>query len=92
MWSWSAADPGPEAVDRRDSGNAGSTTWSVLRRPADALALPPLEADPSVNAFIVAGPANAMAGMEICWEARLLASFERPLYICMICRSPCRRT
>ena len=49
-------------------------------------ALRHLEADPSANAFVVAGAESAMAGMEICWEARLLASFERPIYICMISR------
>jgi diguanylate cyclase (GGDEF)-like protein len=49
-------------------------------------ALRHLEADPSANAFVVAGAESTMAGMEICWEARLLASFERPIYICMIAR------
>lgn len=47
-------------------------------------ALRQLEADTAVNAFIVAGQESTMAGMETCWEARLLASFERPIYICMI--------
>ncbi|WP_374547774.1 diguanylate cyclase, partial [Rhodoblastus sp.] len=28
----------------------------------------------------------AMAAMEVCWEARLLASFERPIYICMVAK------
>ncbi len=39
-----------------------------------------------VNAMIVVESRNATPGPEICWEARLLESFERPLYICLICR------
>ena len=39
-----------------------------------------------VNAMIVVESRHATPGPEICWEARLLESFERPLYICLICR------
>jgi two-component system cell cycle response regulator len=47
-------------------------------------ALAHLKEDQAANAFIVAGAESAMAGMEICWEGRLLASFERPIYICLL--------
>lgn len=47
-------------------------------------ALAHLKEDQAANAFIVAGMESAMAGMEICWEGRLLASFERPIYICLL--------
>jgi two-component system, cell cycle response regulator len=50
---------------------------------ADA-ALQLIRTDDSVNAIIVVDGANATPGPEICWEARLLASVERPLYICLI--------
>jgi diguanylate cyclase (GGDEF)-like protein len=40
-----------------------------------------------VNAMIVAdSPGHATSGVEICWEARLLEAFDRPLYICLISR------
>ena len=39
-----------------------------------------------VNAMIVVESRNATPGPEICWEARQLESFERPLYIGLICR------
>jgi diguanylate cyclase (GGDEF)-like protein len=36
--------------------------------------------------MIVVESRDATPGPEICWEARLLESFERPIYICLICR------
>jgi diguanylate cyclase (GGDEF)-like protein len=47
-------------------------------------ALSHLKEDQAANAFIVAGAESAMAGKEICQEGRLLASFERPIYICLL--------
>ncbi|MBB4199400.1 hypothetical protein CCR94_06085 [Rhodoblastus sphagnicola] len=38
--------------------------------------------DRELNAFIVANDKDA--GAEICWEARLLSSFERPIYVCLV--------
>lgn len=39
----------------------------------------------AVNAMIVLDSRNrATPGVEICWEARLLETFDRPLYICLI--------
>lgn len=52
--------------------------------PQEALAH--VAAHEDVNAMIVVESRDAMPGPEICWEARLLESFERPLYICLICR------
>ena len=43
-----------------------------------------LESDRDINAFIVVNDGNAGAGAEICWEARLLSSFERPIYVCLV--------
>lgn len=47
-------------------------------------ALAHIRADDSVNAILVLDCAHATPGPEICWEARLLSSVERPLYICLI--------
>jgi len=49
-------------------------------------ALVHVAAHEDVNAMIVVETRDATPGPEICWEARLLESFERPLYICLICR------
>jgi diguanylate cyclase (GGDEF)-like protein len=42
-----------------------------------------LDSDQDINAFIVVEGADADAGVEICWEARLLSNFERPIYVCL---------
>ncbi|WP_296711541.1 diguanylate cyclase [Rhodoblastus sp.] len=49
-----------------------------------ASALAYLKEDQAANAFIVAGVESATAGMDICREGRLLASFQRPIYICLL--------
>lgn len=49
-----------------------------------ARALACLKEDQTADAFLVAGAESAMAGLEICREGRLLASFERPIYICLL--------
>jgi len=43
-----------------------------------------LESDQTINAFVVVNAKDADAGAEICWEARLLSSFERPVYVCLV--------
>ncbi len=43
-----------------------------------------LENDRSIDAFVVVNARDASAGAEICWEARLLSSFERPVYVCLV--------
>ncbi|MCW2284652.1 diguanylate cyclase (GGDEF)-like protein [Rhodoblastus acidophilus] len=43
-----------------------------------------LERDQSINAFVVVNATDASAGAEICWDARLLSSFERPVYVCLV--------
>jgi diguanylate cyclase (GGDEF)-like protein len=46
-----------------------------------------IAAHSDVNAVIVVeSPGDATPGVEICWEARLLETFERPLYICLVSR------
>jgi two-component system, cell cycle response regulator len=49
-------------------------------------ALAHLETHMEANAFIIVEAPIKTPGPEICWEARLLASFERPIYICLISR------
>ncbi|PPQ38559.1 diguanylate cyclase (GGDEF) domain-containing protein [Rhodoblastus acidophilus] len=43
-----------------------------------------LERDPAFNAFIAVNRGDPSAGAEVCWEARLLSSFERPIYVCLV--------
>ncbi len=49
-------------------------------------ALEHLGAHDEANALIVVDSGMGVAGPEICWEARLMASSERPIYICLISR------
>ncbi len=47
-------------------------------------ALDHLDAHEDANALIVVEQGIETPGPEICWEARLISSFERPIYICLI--------
>ena len=47
-------------------------------------ALARIEADPSIEALITSADLNTMSGVELCWEARLLSSRRRPLYVLMM--------
>ena len=49
-------------------------------------ALEQLGADPAASAFIVLDSGNSERAIETCWDARLLASFERPIYIGLVAR------
>jgi diguanylate cyclase (GGDEF)-like protein len=49
-----------------------------------ARALACLKEDQAADAFLVAEAESAMAGMEICRSGHLLASFERPIYVCLL--------
>ena len=60
--------------------------------PTAARALKQLETDRAANAFIVVDSGNTEAAIETCWDARLLASFERPIYIGLVARPMPSRT
>ena len=49
-------------------------------------ALDHIGANDQAEALMVASQFDSMPAAEICWEARLLASYERPLYICLVTR------
>lgn len=49
-------------------------------------ALRALVADRTASALIVINHGNLEAAIETCWDARLLSSSERPLYICLVSR------
>ncbi len=51
-----------------------------------AAALDHLDANEETNALLVVDSGKGEGGTEICWEARLLSSFERPVYVCLISR------
>ncbi len=55
-------------------------------------ALKQLETDRTANAFIVLNAGNTERAIETCWDARLLASFERPIYIGLVGRPMPSRT
>jgi diguanylate cyclase (GGDEF)-like protein len=49
-------------------------------------ALDHLATHEDANAIVIVDSGEDTAGSEICWEARLVSSFERPIYICLISR------
>ncbi|MCI4678790.1 diguanylate cyclase [Rhodoblastus acidophilus] len=58
----------------------------VLRFSEGERALTKLRDDQTTNAFLVLDLQKAEQAVELCWEARLLASSERPIYICLVSR------
>jgi diguanylate cyclase (GGDEF)-like protein len=44
-------------------------------------ALHRIEADPLIEALITGDELKSMSGLELCWEARLLATCRRPIYV-----------
>ncbi|MGO8739571.1 diguanylate cyclase [Rhodoblastus sp.] len=58
----------------------------VLRFSEPERALGKLETDQAANAFIVVNCGNIEKAIETCWDARLMASFERPIYIGLVAR------
>jgi diguanylate cyclase (GGDEF)-like protein len=74
-----------------DQDLRASVTSILETRGHDVMAFPDanegldrLEADRAINAFIIVGNMDTDTGAEICWEARLLSSFERPIYVCLV--------
>lgn len=51
----------------------------------DALAR--IKSDPGVGAVITAAESNSMSGLELCWEARLVAGSHRPIYVILMSAS-----
>ena len=49
-------------------------------------ALDYIGANDHADALMVTSQFDSMPAAEICWEGRLLASYERPLYICLLSR------
>jgi diguanylate cyclase (GGDEF)-like protein len=47
-------------------------------------ALAEIKADPGIEALITSAELKHMSGVELCWEARLLASSRRPIYVLMM--------
>ena len=50
-------------------------------------ALDCLRADPDASALITSGELGVMTGLELCWEARLIANAGRPLYVIVMSSS-----
>jgi two-component system, cell cycle response regulator len=64
----------------------------VFFHSAAARPLKQLETDRAANALIVVDCGNAEAAIETCWDARLIAGFERPIYIGLVARPMSSRT
>jgi two-component system cell cycle response regulator len=47
-------------------------------------ALACIKSDPGVGAVITASEPNSMSGLELCWEARLVAGGQRPIYVILM--------
>ena len=47
-------------------------------------ALGQIKADPCIEALITSAELKHMSGVELCWEARLLATCRRPIYVLMM--------
>ena len=49
-----------------------------------ATRLAQIKADPCIEALITSAELKHMSGVELCWEARLLATCRRPIYVLMM--------
>jgi diguanylate cyclase (GGDEF)-like protein len=47
-------------------------------------ALLQIKTDPRIEALITSAELSRMSGVELCWETRLLASYQRPIYVLMM--------
>jgi len=47
-------------------------------------ALAHIKADPCIEALITSAELKHMSGVELCWETRLLATCQRPIYVLMM--------
>ena len=50
-------------------------------------ALACIKADPGVDAVITAAEPDSISGLELCWEARLVAGSHRPIYVILLSAS-----
>jgi two-component system cell cycle response regulator len=50
-------------------------------------ALACMHADPEVTALVTSGELGSMSGMELCWETRVLAGRDRPIYVIVMSAS-----
>ena len=46
-----------------------------------------MRADTEVGALITSGELAAMSGLELCWETRVLAGRDRPIYVILMSSS-----
>jgi diguanylate cyclase (GGDEF)-like protein len=55
-------------------------------------ALDCIRSDPSIGALIASAELGPISGMELCWEARLLATCSRPIYVILMSSNQDRLT
>jgi two-component system, cell cycle response regulator len=51
-------------------------------------ALACIKSDPDIDAVITAPEPHSMSGLELCWETRLVAGSQRPIYVILMSTSP----
>ena len=51
-------------------------------------ALACIKSDPDVDAVITAPEPHSMSGLKLCWETRLVAGSQRPIYVILMSTSP----
>ncbi len=51
-------------------------------------ALTRIAADPGIEALIASAELRSMSGFELCWEARLLETCRRPIYVLLMSSNP----
>ena len=51
-------------------------------------ALACIKSDPDVDAVITAPEPHSISGLELCWETRLVAGRQRPIYVILMSTSP----
>ncbi|MEI8152008.1 MAG: response regulator, partial [Hyphomicrobiales bacterium] len=47
-------------------------------------ALDAIKSDPNISAVITAAEPQAISGLELCWETRLVAGSQRPIYVILM--------
>jgi diguanylate cyclase (GGDEF)-like protein len=84
-------DPSP-AIESLAACSLDARGHEVLCFADGAKALQAIKADPLVDALITDSDTGPLSGVELCWEARLLAGKKRPIYILLVAPTEDQRT
>jgi diguanylate cyclase (GGDEF)-like protein len=84
-------DPSP-AIDSLAACSLDTRGHEVLWFADGMQALHAIKADPLVDTLITDSDTGPLSGVELCWEARLLAGKKRPIYILLVAPPEDQRT